>query len=146
MIALIDYGIGNLRSVQKALEHVGAAVTLTEDPAVILSAAEVVLPGVGAFGDGMNGIRARGLVEVIQEVVRVGTPLLGICVGMQVLFEVSEEMGEHQGLGVLPGRVVKFPFGGGTPGGGTPGSGTPKEAGPASLKVPQTGWNQIDPC
>jgi glutamine amidotransferase len=132
MIALIDYGIGNLRSVQKALEHVGADVTLTEDPAVIRSAAKVVLPGVGAFGDGMKGIRARGLVEVVQEVMRAGTPLLGICVGMQVLFEASEEMGEHEGLGILPGRVVRFP--------------TPSEAGQRPLKVPQTGWNQIDPC
>src|SRR5262245_52848033 len=102
MIALIDYGIGNLRSVQKALEHVGARVCLTEDPEVIFSASKVVLPGVGAFGDGMKGLRARGLVGVVQEVAAHGTPLLGICVGMQVLFEVGEEMGEHAGLGIFP--------------------------------------------
>lgn len=124
-LALVDYGIGNLRSVQKALEHVGAAVQLTDDPAAILSAGKVVLPGVGAFGDGMNGLRARGLVDVVREVVRRGTPLLGICVGMQVLFERSEELGEHEGLGVFPGRVRRFPV--------------------SALKVPHTGWNQIEP-
>jgi glutamine amidotransferase len=124
-IALIDYGIGNLRSVQKALEHVGAEVTLTDDPQVILRATKVVLPGVGAFGDGMKGLRERGLVEVVREVVRTGTPLLGICVGMQLLFEESEEMGMHEGLGILVGTVKKFPH--------------------SDLKVPQTGWNEIVP-
>lgn len=127
MLALIDYGIGNLRSVQKALEHVGAAVALTEDPAVIASADKVVLPGVGAFGDGMKGLHARGLVGVVREVAARGTPLLGICVGMQVLFEVGEELGEHAGLGILPGRVRPFPVS-------------------PTLKVPHTGWNQIEPC
>jgi len=130
MIALIDYGIGNLRSVQKALEHVGADVRLTEDPAVILAADKVVLPGVGAFGDGMKGLRARGLVDVVREVAARGTPLLGICVGMQVLFEVGEERGEHEGLGILPGRVKKFKI---------PNSKV------QNLKIPQTGWNQIEP-
>jgi glutamine amidotransferase len=85
-LALIDYGIGNLRSVQKALEHVGADVNVTEKPDEILSASKVVLLGVGAFGEGMKGLRDRGLVEVVKEVVRVGTPLLGICVGLQMLF------------------------------------------------------------
>jgi glutamine amidotransferase len=122
-VALIDYGIGNLRSVQKALEHVGATVTLTEDADTILATDKVVLPGVGAFGDGMKGLRARGLDGVVCEVVRRGTPLLGICVGMQVLFEVSEELGLHTGLGLLPGRVVRFA--------------------PRQLKVPHTGWNEI---
>jgi glutamine amidotransferase len=130
MIALIDYGIGNLRSVQKALEHVGVEVRLTEDPAVILAADKVVLPGVGAFGDGMKGLRARGLVGVVREVAARGTPLLGICVGMQVLFEVGEEMGEHEGLGILPGRVKQFQI---------------SNLKPQNLKVPQTGWNQIEP-
>ncbi len=123
MIALIDYGIGNLRSVQKALEHVGAEVVLTDDSETILKAEKVVLPGVGAFGDGMKGLQARGLDGVVCEVVRRGTPLLGICVGMQVLFEVSEELGLHVGLGLLPGRVVRFA--------------------PRRLKVPHTGWNEI---
>jgi len=129
MIALIDYGIGNLRSVQKALEHVGAEVSLTSDPQVILNADKVVLPGVGAFGDGMKGMRERGLVETVNEVIRVGTPLLGICVGMQLLFEESEEHGRHAGLGILPGTVKKFPE-----------TGTVKPL----LKVPQTGWNEIE--
>lgn len=131
MIALVDYGIGNLRSVQKALEHVGARVQLTEDATVIRAASKIVLPGVGAFGDGMQGLHARGLAEVVQDVAARGTPLLGICVGMQVLFEVGEERGEHAGLGLLPGRVRRFP---------APGSSA------SDLKVPQTGWNQVQPC
>jgi glutamine amidotransferase len=126
-IALIDYGIGNLRSVQKALEHVGAEVTLTSDPQVILAADKAILPGVGAFGDGMKGLRVRGLINVMTEVVNRNKPLLGICVGMQVLFEESEEMGRHLGLGILPGRVRRFSSDGQT------------------LKIPQTGWNQIQP-
>ena len=123
-IALIDYGIGNLRSVEKALQAVGGVTRLTEDPKIILAADKVVLPGVGAFGDGMAGLRSRGLYEIVLEVYRAGTPLLGICVGMQLLFEVSEELGEHQGLGLLPGRVRRFPDSG--------------------LKIPQTGWNQLN--
>lgn len=125
MIALIDYGIGNLRSVEKALEAVGAKVRLTSQVSEILAADKVVLPGVGAFGDGMAGLRQRNLVGVIKLVVNQGKPLLGICLGMQLLFEVSYELGEHQGLGLLPGKVVKFPA--------------------KDLKVPQTGWNQIFP-
>jgi glutamine amidotransferase len=125
MIALVDYDLGNLRSVEKALATVGADVRLTSEPDVILSAAKVVLPGVGAFRDGMIGLRRRGLIEVIQEVVGRGTPLIGICVGMQVLFEESEEHGRHPGLGLLPGRVRRFES--------------------SDLKVPQTGWNQITP-
>ena len=126
MIALIDYGIGNLRSVHKALQAVGADVHLTEDRQVILAADKVVLPGVGAFGDGMRGLRERGLDSAVLELARRGTPLLGICVGMQLLFEVGEELGEYAGLGLLPGRVKRFPEGG--------------------LKIPQTGWNQIEPA
>lgn len=125
MIALIDYELGNLRSVEKALATVGANVQVTSDPQVILSAEKVVLPGVGAFGDGMVGLRKFGLVDVIPQIVGRGTPLLGICVGMQVLFEESEELGRHVGLGLLPGKVRRFAA--------------------ADLKVPQTGWNQILP-
>ncbi|HEY5571531.1 MAG TPA: imidazole glycerol phosphate synthase subunit HisH [Anaerolineales bacterium] len=123
MIALIDYGIGNLRSVEKALAAVGAEVQLTSAPEVIRAADKVVLPGVGAFGDGMAGLRQRGLEAVIETVLQEGKALLGICLGMQLLFEVSYELGEHRGLGLLPGEVRKFERG--------------------DLKVPQTGWNQV---
>jgi glutamine amidotransferase len=125
MIALVDYGIGTLRSVEKALNAVGVEVQMTSDPDVILAADKVVLPGVGAFGDGMMELRRRDLVEPIKELVRRGTPLLGICVGMQLLFEESEEHGFHNGLKLLSGRVKRFK--------------TP------DLKVPQTGWNRILP-
>jgi glutamine amidotransferase len=128
MIALIDYGVGNLRSVEKALAAVGAEVRLTDQADEILAAEKAVLPGVGAFGDGLAGLRARGLDEVVKELARRGTPLLGICLGMQLLFETGEEMGEQPGLGLLPGRVRRFPVG--------------RDAIP-SYKVPQTGWNQI---
>ncbi len=123
MIALVDYGIGNLYSVAKALAAVGAQVETTSSAERILAAEKVVLPGVGAFGDGMAGLQARGLVEVIKEIVARGTPLLGICVGMQLLFEESEEDGPIAGLALLPGRVRRF---------ATPG-----------LKIPQTGWNRL---
>ena len=107
-LALIDHGAGNLRSVQKALEAVGAAVDLTHNPEVILGAEKVVLPGVGAFADAMTGLKTRGLIDAVSEVVSRKTPLLGICVGMQMLFEHSEEHGIHEGLGFLPGGVKKF--------------------------------------
>ena len=123
MIALIDYGIGNLRSVEKALSAAGGDVRVSEDPHQILAADKVVLPGVGAFGDGMTGLRARGLIDVLKTVVTRETPLLGICVGMQLLFESSDELGHHAGLGFLPGRVTRFPT--------------------SDLKIPQTGWNQL---
>lgn len=124
MIALVDYGAGNVRSVNKALTAVGADVHLTQDPAVVLKADKVVMPGVGAFGDCMVNLHRLGLIAPILDVVKRGVPFLGICVGMQVLFEVGEEMGEHQGLGLLPGRVVRFDI-------------------PAQYKVPHTGWNQV---
>lgn len=123
-VILIDAGTGNLRSVQKALESIGATVLRTDDPNKVLTAKQIVLPGVGAFGDFMSGLRARGLESVIKEVVARGVPLLGICVGMQALFEVGEEMGEHTGLGLLPGRVGRF-------------------AESLSVKIPHTGWNQL---
>jgi glutamine amidotransferase len=123
MIAIVDYGVGNLRSVQKALERVGATAIVTSDPAVLDGAQGVVLPGVGAFGDGMAQLQARHLVGPVLHQVERGKPLLGICLGMQLLFEESEEMGTHQGLGLLPGRVVRFPEG--------------------ELKVPHIGWNQL---
>jgi glutamine amidotransferase len=124
-VVLIDAGTGNLRSVQKALETVGADVLRTDDPQKVLSGRRVVLPGVGAFGDFMSGLRARGLEEAVKEIVRRGIPLLGICVGMQALFDVGEEMGEHAGLGLLAGKAVRF-------------------AESLPVKIPHTGWNQLE--
>jgi len=125
MIAVVDSGVGNLRSVVKALAAVGADVTLTAEPQTILSAWKVVLPGVGAFADTMQGLRERNLIPIIYDIYQRQTPLLGICVGMQLLFDVSEEMGIHEGLGLLPGRVKRFDGN--------------------NIKVPHTGWNQIQP-
>ncbi len=124
-IILIDAGTGNLRSVQKALENVGANVTRTGDPQAVLSASKVVLPGVGAFGDFMAGLRARNLEGAVKEVAARGVPLLGICVGMQALFDIGEEMGTHAGLGLLRGRALRF-------------------ADNLSVKIPHTGWNQLE--
>ena len=123
MIALIDHGVGNLRSVQKSLKTVGANVVVTSDPDEILQAEKVILPGVGAFGDAMDGLLNRGLDVVVRQVVALGKPLLGICVGMQLLFETSSELGIYTGLGILPGDVRRFQTN--------------------TLKIPQTGWNQI---
>lgn len=124
-IILIDAGTGNLRSVQKALESLGANVERTDDPQKVRAAKKVVLPGVGAFGDFMAGLRARGLEETIKEIAVRGVPLLGICVGMQALFEVSQEMGMHAGLALLTGKVTRF-------------------ADSPSVKIPHTGWNQVE--
>jgi imidazole glycerol-phosphate synthase subunit HisH len=124
-VILIDAGTGNLRSVQKALETVGAKVERTDEPQKVLPGNRIVLPGVGAFGDFMSGLRTRGLEEAIRHVVSRGVPLLGICVGMQALFDVGEEQGEHTGLGLLAGKVVRF-------------------AESPSVKVPHTGWNQLE--
>ena len=124
-VILIDAGTGNLRSVQKALESVGGNVERTDDPKKVISGKKIVLPGVGAFGDFMAGLRARGLEEPVHKVAARGLPLLGICVGMQALFEVGEEMGEHKGLGLLSGKVRRF-------------------ADSLSVKIPHTGWNQVE--
>ena len=124
-VILVDAGTGNLRSVQKALERTGATVERTDNPQKVLSGRRVVLPGVGAFGDFMSGLRARGLDSVVKEVAARGIPLLGICVGMQAFFETGEEMGEHKGLGLLPGSVTRF-------------------AESLSVKIPHTGWNQVE--
>lgn len=130
MIAIIDYGIGNLRSVEKAFLHVGADARLTADPAVVRAARGVVVPGVGAFGACALGLRNGGFAALALETARAGKPLLGICVGMQLLFDSSEEMGQHAGLGLLPGRVLRFPDG-------------MVDAAGQRLKVPQIGWNQL---
>ncbi len=152
-IVIIDYGVGNLRSVEKALQRVGAGVRVSDDPASLREAAGIVFPGVGAFGDAMDNFRAAGFEPVLREQIAAGKPLLGICVGMQMLFDVSEEMGQHQGLAIFPGRVRRFPDDvrsvpddvrsiPGSPVRSVPGS--PVRSIPRSLlKVPHMGWNQI---
>lgn len=128
MLAVIDYGAGNLRSVLHALNHLGVKdVQLVRQPEEMQGATKMILPGVGAFGAGMQQIRAQGLVEPIRERVRDGVPYLGICLGMQFLFEQSDEMGTHEGLGILPGYVTRF------------------EDQPG-LKIPHMGWNQLQVC
>ncbi|WP_339060418.1 imidazole glycerol phosphate synthase subunit HisH [Tepidibacillus marianensis] len=122
MIAIIDYGMGNLHSVMKTLERLGFEAIATDDPQVILSADRVILPGVGAFGDAMENLRAKGLVSEIQQVVDQGTPFLGICLGMQLLFDSSDEHGFHQGLGIFRGHVKRFE---------------------GDFKIPHMGWNQL---
>lgn len=124
MIAIIDYEMGNLRSVQKALERVGHEAVITSDPAKVATADKVVLPGVGAFRDAMAALQQRGLVEPIRLSIAEKKPFLGICLGLQLLFETSYEDGEHKGLGIIPGRVVRFDL-------------------PAGFKVPHMGWNQV---
>lgn len=129
MIAIIDYGMGNLRSVQKGFEKIGAEAIITADPQVVLEADKVVLPGVGAFRDCMSNLEQGGFVEPILKVISDGRPFLGICVGMQLLFNDSVEFGLYKGLGVIPGHVLRFPE-------GMKGNGE-------ELKVPHMGWNQI---
>jgi len=122
-VALIDYGIGNLRSVRKAIEGVGAEVIQTDQSEIILNCSKVILPGVGAFKDGMDGLQHRGLISTLKALIENETPLLGICLGMQILFENSTEMGSTQGLGFIDGNVLLFPS--------------------EELKIPHTGWNQL---
>lgn len=129
MIAIIDYGMGNLRSVQKGFERVGCEALVTSDPRQVLQAERVVLPGVGAFRDCIRNLEQGGFVEPILKVIAEGRPFLGICLGLQLLFSESEEFGLHQGLGVIPGRVVRFPEG--------------MTAAGEKLPVPHMGWNQI---
>ncbi|MBI5853656.1 MAG: imidazole glycerol phosphate synthase subunit HisH, partial [Nitrospirae bacterium] len=111
MIAIIDYGMGNLRSVQKAFETVGHPAVVTRDPRTVREAARVVLPGVGAFADCMANLNQYDLVEPIRQAISSGKPFLGICLGLQLLFTESEEFGTHKGLDVIHGRVVRFPGG-----------------------------------
>ena len=108
-ITMIDYGASNIRSAQKAFEHIGANVQLTNDPDVVRKADKLVLPGVGAFGSGMDGLRQHDLPSAIHEAVGRGVPFLGICVGMQLMFDEGHEMGVHEGLGLMAGKVIRFP-------------------------------------
>jgi imidazole glycerol-phosphate synthase subunit HisH len=125
MIAIIDYGMGNLRSVQKALEAVGHSADVTCDPDTVRRADRVILPGVGAFADAAAELKRTGLGEAFREAVKRGTPCLGVCLGLQLLFDWSEEDGRHEGLGLLPGTVVRF---------------TPRPG----LKIPHMGWNTLN--
>jgi len=129
MIAIIDYGMGNLRSVQKGFEKVGFEAVVTTEPKTVLAADRIVLPGVGAFRDCIKNLEEGGFIEPILRVIREGRPFLGICLGLQLLFTESEEFGRHKGLNVIPGRVVRFPEG--------------MVEGEEELKVPHMGWNQL---
>jgi glutamine amidotransferase len=122
MIAIIDYAINNLRSVEKAFQSLGVDVLATNEREEIRKADKIVLPGVGAFADAMNNLKAKNLDGVIREQVEAGTPLLGLCLGLQLLFSESEEFGKHFGLNFVPGKIVRIP---------------------AGLKVPHIGWNQL---
>jgi imidazole glycerol-phosphate synthase subunit HisH len=122
LIAIVDYGMGNLRSVQKAFEKIGATARVVPFPRDIENARGIVLPGVGAFGQAMENLRAIGWIDPLRDACARGVPFIGICLGMQLLFESSEEMGQHEGLGILRGEVKRFS---------------------GELKVPQMGWNQI---
>lgn len=124
MIAIIDYGVGNLRSVEKAFEAVGAPAVVTGDKGVIRLADRLVLPGVGAFGECALRLRQSGLDQLVLEAAGSGKPVLGLCVGLQLMFDEGHEFGVHEGLGLMRGRVVRFP-----------------DPGP---NVPQIGWNQIE--
>ena len=125
MITILDYSVNNLRSVQKAFEHLGHQTLVTSDPDVVARAEKLVLPGVGAFGHAMKNLRERELVEPVTEAVIRGKYVLGVCLGMQLLFDWSDELGLHQGLGIIAGKVVKFP------------------ARP-DLKVPHMGWSRLE--
>ena len=124
MIAIIDYQMGNLRSVQKGFERVGHAAAVTSDPAIIAQASKLVLPGVGAFADAIAELRRRELIAPIRDAIERGKPFLGICLGLQLLFDRSHEDGEHEGLAIVPGEVKRFEI-------------------PGSYKVPHMGWNQV---
>lgn len=131
IVTIVDYGSGNLLSVARALEHVGATARLSHDPAEIESAERLLLPGVGAFADGMQGLREHGLIEPIRRYAASGRPLLGICLGMQMLSSLSEEFGEHEGLGLIPGRVVSVPL---------------QDVDGSTQKIPHIGWADLSPA
>ena len=125
MIAIIDYGAGNLQSVKKAFDFIGAESVITNDPEVILSADKILLPGVGSFGDAMDSMEKNGLVETVKECALSGKPFLGICLGLQLLFEESEESPGVKGLGIFKGKIKKF-------------------SSDMGLKIPHIGWNSLE--
>lgn len=129
LVAIIDYDAGNIRSVEKAFNYIGAKAVLTRDPEVIYKCDRVVLPGVGAFGDAMGRIREYGLEGVIKEVIKKEVPFLGICLGLQLLFDSSEESSGVEGLGILRGRIVQIPK---------------NDNMGKSYKIPQIGWNSLE--
>ncbi|MBM3496684.1 MAG: imidazole glycerol phosphate synthase subunit HisH [Armatimonadetes bacterium] len=131
MIAVVDYGAGNLGSVEKALRYLGIGAVVTRDAEVVMAQDAVVLPGVGALGHCMDGLRRAGLPDAIRAFIESGRPFLGICIGLQMLFDQSEEGGHTDGLGVLPGRVSRFAFDDTGPGVGR-------------IKIPHMGWNSIE--
>ena len=125
MTAIVDYGAGNLQSVKKALDFIGAESVITDDPFVIMSSDRVLLPGVGSFGDAMESMRKKNLIDTVRQSALSGKPFLGICLGLQLLFEESEESPGVRGLGILKGKIKKFPV-------------------DMGLKIPHIGWNSID--
>ena len=129
-VVVVDYGLGNLFSVHRSLEMCGASVEVSSDPKIIASAPKVVLPGVGAFSNAMEELSKLRLINVLRNLADEGTPFLGICLGMQLLMEVSEEFGNHEGLGIVPGQVIHIPK-------------VSKQKTP--LKVPHIGWNELIP-
>lgn len=131
-ITIIDYGMGNLKSVQKAFAVLGFETNIIQSPDALMKADKVVLPGVGAFRDAINTLHETGLSEAIHEVVKRGTPLLGICLGMQLMFDKSYEYGEYEGLGLLPGEIVRFK------------EENMLQANGERLKVPHMGWNNLE--
>jgi len=129
MITIVDYGMGNLRSVEKGFERFGFETRVTDNPKEIKSTDKLVLPGVGAFKDAMYGLRQRGLIEPIIDCIKAGKPFLGVCLGLQLLFSESYEDGVHEGLDIITGKVIRFEFSENREG--------------AKLKIPHMGWNQI---
>jgi len=129
-VSIINYGINNLKSVSMAFQKIGKSYNIIEKPDEILSATCLILPGIGAFGDGMEGLKKRNLIDPIRQKINEGTPLLGICLGMQMLFTESEEFGLYKGLNLIPGRVISFK--------------SPNEVNIKGYKVPHMGWNELN--
>lgn len=127
MVAIVDYGVGNLFSLESSFAAIGAEVTVTADPAVLKAADQIILPGVGAFEDAAKKLRSTGLDRILKDLAAAGKPLMGICLGMQMLFDKSYEYGEHEGLGLIPGSVEPI-----------------ANVIPADLKIPHIGWNALN--